>query len=351
MKKWIPVLFAALFIWNVGLKITLVSDNVSSSSSITVDVSDDVNARKYLTEVTSIVDSARASLVRIDAYTEDRAVSGNGVIYSNVDNIVYIFTPYNLVHGASYQTVTFDSGVTIDGYLIGEDFTSGLALLACYPPFSVRTMTLGNSDAVVDGQYVAAVSARRQESAAVISSFGIVSSSGMYRTSILSRIYTDMLAVDFSITEDMYGGALMNIKGEIVGILVSSPFQSITGCGYALSINEAKLVYDQLLYKGSVTRGNPGIVYREVSYMESYEKNQLDIPLDQNTGMLITHVWDEGAAQHTLKAGDVILSADGESLTTAQVFRRILYSHNPGDTVDLVFLSDGEQHSISLMLK
>ena len=62
-------------------------------------------------------------------------------------------------------------------------------------------------------------------------------------------------------------------------------------------------------------------------------------------------MWDEGAAQHTLKAGDVILSADGESLTTAQVFRRILYSHNPGDTVDLGFLSDGEQHSISLMLK
>lgn len=323
---------------------------MSSSDGNQTD-SQDINARKYLTEVTSIVDAAKMSLVRVNAYTDERMTVGNGIIYSNVDNIVYIFVPYNLVHGASYQTVTFDSGVSYDGYLIGEDFTSGLALLACYPPFSVKTMTLGNSDAVVDGQYVAAVSARRQESSAAISAFGIVSSSGMYRTSIHSRIYTDLLAVDFSITEDMYGGALMNIKGEVVGILTSHPFQGITGCGYAVGINEIKLIYDQLLYKGSVTRGNPGIVYREVSYMESYEKNQLDIPLDQSTGMLVTYVWDEGASQHTLKAGDVILSADEEELTTAQVFRKVLYSHNPGDTVDLVYLSDGEKHSISLMLK
>lgn len=351
MKKWIPALLAVLFIWNIGLTITLVSNNSGASPSATAESSEEVNARKYLSDVTSIVDSSRISLVRINSYTDERMTVGNGVIYSNVDNIVYIFVPYSLVHGASYQTVTFDSGVTIDGYLIGEDFTTGLALLACYPTFSVWTMTLGNSDTVVDGQYVAAVSARRQENAAAVSAFGIVSSSGMYRTSILSRIYTDLLAVDFSITEDMYGGALLNIKGEVVGLVTSAPFQGITGCGYAVSINEAKLVYEQLLYKGSVTRGNPGIVYREVSYMESYEKNQLDIPLDQNTGMLVTYVWDEGAAQHTLKAGDVILSADGEELTTAQVFRKVLYSHNPGDTVDLVYLSSGEQHSISLMLK
>ena len=350
MKKWIPALLAVLLVWNVALTFSLISD----SSSQIVDYAssiDEVNAKKYLSEVTSIVEASRMCLVRVNAYTDDRMNAGNGVIYSTVDNIVYIFVPYSLVHGTLSLTVTFDSGVTIDGYLIGEDFVSGLALIACYPSFSVKTLTLGNSDTVLDGQYATALSARRQESSAAICSFGIVSSSGMYRTSILSRIYTDMIALDFSIVEDMYGGALLNIKGEVIGLLCSPPFGGITGCGYAVSINEVKLIYDQLIYKGSVTRGNPGIVYREVSYMESYEKNQLDIPLDQSTGMLVTYVWDEGAAQHTLQAGDVILSADGEELTTAQAFRKVMYSHNPGDTVDLVFLSDGEKHSISMMVK
>ena len=78
---------------------------------------DEVNAKKYLSEVTSIVEASRMCLVRVNAYTDDRMNAGNGVIYSTVDNIVYIFVPYSLVHGTLSLTVTFDSGVTIDGYL------------------------------------------------------------------------------------------------------------------------------------------------------------------------------------------------------------------------------------------
>lgn len=343
-------MLTVLLVWNLGLTFTVVNMASTSEANNTDSTGEQRNA-KYLSDVSAVIESGRSAMVTLKAYYDDRTVSSNGVIYSTVDDIVYIFVPYNPVHGANSLTVTFDSGVTLDAYPVGEDFTTGLALIACYPSFSVRTQVIGNSDSVKDGQYVVALSGRKQESASALTSFGVVSSSGMYRTSILSRVYADMISMDFTVGEDMYGGALLNTKGELVGLLASQPFQGVQGCGYAVSINEAKLVYEQLRYKGSVTRGNPGIVYREVADLKSYEKNELGIPLDQSTGMLVTYVWDEGASQHTLKAGDVIMSADGEELNSAQVFRKVLYSHNPGDTLDLKFYSEGETHSVSLMLK
>lgn len=116
-------------------------------------------------------------------------------------------------------------------------------------------------------------------------------------------------------------------------------------------VNEIKLIYEQLRYKCSVTCANPGIVYREVSRMKNYEKKEKNIPLSENKGIYITYVWDEGASQHALQAGDIILSADGQDITSSDTFRKIFYLHNPGDTIDLTYLREGENRSVSLMTK
>ncbi|MGM9940792.1 MAG: S1C family serine protease [Bulleidia sp.] len=350
MKKWIPAVFTALIIWNLVLTFILgnmILNNRQNQESSNADVS----VSGYLTEVTDIVENVRGSTAVVTAVFEDHVNTGSAVVYASGEGMCYVFTPYSVVHGSQTQQITFDSGVTLDGYCVGEDFTTGLALVACSPGFTVKPMILGNSDTINDGEYVLALAGRKKENAAAYASFGVVSSTGMYRTSILSRIYTDLIVTDIDNSSELNGAALVNIRGELEGIVTSTPFQGSGDFTYAVGVNEIRMVYEQLRFKGSVTRANPGIVYREVSDLKVYERSHMNIPLDQVSGLLVTYVWDEGAAQHTLRAGDVLLKADGEELTNANVFRRILYSHNPGDTVDLTFLSDGEERTVSLMLK
>lgn len=307
--------------------------------------------KNYLTDVTSVVSENCSSLVQVTGVFEDRENTSSGITYAQADGITYVFTTYNTVHGSSSITVTFDSGKQLEGELVGEDFTSSLALVACTTSFTAHIMTPGDSDAVNDGEYVITLGARNQNHSNGQTGFGVVSSTGMFRTTILSRLYTDMIATDIKVNEGNNGGALCNIHGDLLGILVSIPFEGNEEMGYAVSVNEMKLIYDQLRYKGSVTRANPGIVYREVSKMKSYEKNEMNIPLSENTGIYVSYVWDEGASQHALQAGDIILSADGQDIASSDTFRKIVYSHNPGDTIDLTYLREGETYSVSLMTK
>ena len=350
MKKFIPAAFIVLLIWNLALTITVVS-HISDEESDNTKVEENVQVKNYLTDVTSVVSENCSSLVLVTGVFEDRENTASGITYAQVEGVTYIFTPYNTVHGSSSINVTFDSGKQLEGELVGEDFTSGLALVSCNTSFTAHVMTLGDSDAVNDGEYVITLGARNQNHSGGQTGFGVVSSTGMFRTSILSRLYTDMIATDESVNEGNNGGALCNIHGDLLGILVSTPFEGNEELGYAVSVNEMKLIYEQLRYKGSVTRANPGIVYREVSRMKSYEKNEMGIPLSENTGICVSYVWDEGASQHALQAGDIILSADGQDITSSDTFRKIVYSHNPGDTIDLTYLREGETYSVSLMTK
>ena len=332
------------------MTITFVN-HVKDDSSDGIKTEEKVQVKNYLTDVTSVVAENCSSMVQVAGTFEDRVNVASGITYAQTDGITYIFTTYNTVHGSSEIQITFDSGKQIEGQLVGEDFTSGLALVSCNTPFSAHIMMLGDSDEINDGEYVVTLASRKQENAGNMNGFGIVAQTGMYRTSILSRLYTDMIAVDESVNEGNVGGALCNIHGDLLGILVSTPFEGNTQLGYAVSVNEIKLIYEQLRYKGSVTRANPGIVYREVSKMKSYEKNELNIPLSNDTGLLITYVWDEGASQHALQNGDIIINADGQDIVSAETFRKIIYSHNPGDTIDLTYLREGETYSVSLMTK
>lgn len=343
-------MFTVLIIWNLALTFTVVN-LIGGMRDTKENMDEDIIASGYLSEVTDIVESIRSCMTVVTAVFEDHVNNGNGVVYSYSDGVCYVFTPYSVAHGCSSVSVTFDSGVTVDGYVVGDDFTTGFALVACNPKFTVKTFALGNSDAINDGEYVLAMGGRKSDHSAAFSSFGIVCSTGMYRSSILSRVYTDLVVTDIEKSSELNGAALVNIRGDLEGIVVSTPFQGSEEFTYAVGVNEMRLVFEQLNFKGSVTRANPGIVYREVSDLKTYERSQLNIPLDLSGGLLVTYVWDEGAAQHTLKAGDVLLKADGEELTGSNVFRRILYSHNPGDTVELKYMSDGEERDIALMLK
>lgn len=326
-------------------------NHISEEESDSVRTEENVQVKNYLTDVTSAVSENCSSLVEVTGIFEDRNNTASGITYAQADGITYIFTPYNTVHGSSSIAVTFDSGKKLEGEMVGEDFTSGLALISCKTSFSAHIMTLGDSDAINDGEYVISLGARNQNHSDGQTGFGIVSSTGMFRTSILSRLYTDMIETDINVNEGNNGGVLCNIHGDLLGILVNTPFEGDEGLGYAVSVNEMKLIYEQLRYKGSVTRANPGIVYREVSRMRSYEKNEMDIPLYEDTGIYVSYVWDEGASQHALQAGDIILSADGQDITSSDTFRKIVYSHNPGDTIELTYLREGETGSVSLMTK
>lgn len=170
MKKFIPAAFIVLLIWNLALIVTFVN-HISEEESDSVNTEENVQVKNYLTDVTSVVSENCSSLVKVTGFFEDRENTASGITYALADGITYIFTPY----------ITFDSGKQLEGQ----------------------------------------------------TGFGVVSSTEMFRTSILSRFYTDMIAIDTKVNEGNNGGVLCNIHGDLLGILVSTPFEGNEELGYA----------------------------------------------------------------------------------------------------------------------
>ena len=147
MKKWIVAASAVLLVWNVVLTIRIFS--LPDGKVETQTGTGEVVPVDYSSNVASVVDEVRSSIVRISGVT-----SGTGVIYAEDEDTVYVVTASEIVHGAASVDVTFDSGASAEATLVGYDEETGIAVLSAVPGFSTVAITAGDSDAVNAGEYV-----------------------------------------------------------------------------------------------------------------------------------------------------------------------------------------------------
>ncbi|NCB33546.1 MAG: serine protease, partial [Erysipelotrichia bacterium] len=212
-----------------------------------------------------------------------------------------------------------------------------------------------DSDIVQPGEYVIAIGGRRIDAGFGTVSFGVVSDSGYLQRAAEEDVpdwIVSVMECDVSVNQTNSGAPIVNLSGEAVGILSTNLTASAasSGMAYAVSGNEVKLAAEQLRLSGTVTRGYLGVFGRNISGMENYQKNALNIMLDQMDGVYVQNIVSGSPASGELAEGDIITAVDEQPVTDSASLLKLLYRHASGDLVTIAVIRSGVQQSINVSL-
>jgi Do/DeqQ family serine protease len=266
---------------------------------------------------------------------------GSGVIVT-ADG--YILTNNHVIENADEIKVETTDDRSFTAKLVGSDKASDLALLKVSAS-DLRPIALGNSEAVKVGDVVLAVGNPLGVGQTV--TMGIISAKGR-STGVGDGGYEDFLQTDAPINHGNSGGALVNTKGELVGInsQILSESGGNIGIGFAIPVNMAKNVMEQLRTKGKVTRSQLGVTVQGVTsdLAES-------LGLKDATGAIVSSVAPGSAAERAgVKRGDVIRSFNGVVVHDTNTLRNRVAEAGPGTTNELVIMRDGSEKRLSVKL-
>jgi Do/DeqQ family serine protease len=248
------------------------------------------------------------------------------------------------VDGADEIKVEVTDDRSFTAKLVGTDKASDLALLKVTAS-DLHAIAFGNSEAVKVGDVVLAVGNPLGVGQTV--TMGIISAKGR-ATSVGDGGYEDFLQTDAPINHGNSGGALVNTKGELVGInsQILSNSDGNIGIGFAIPVNMAKNVMEQLRTNGKVTRAQLGVTVQGVT-PELAES----LGLKQASGAIVSSVAPGSAAERAgVKRGDVIKSFNGVAVHDTNTLRNRVAESGPGTTSELVILRDGSEKRLSVKL-
>ena len=279
--------------------------------------------------------------------TPKRAAAGSGVIIS-ADG--YIVTNNHVVDGADELTVSLNEGSKeFSARVIGADKTTDLALIKIDGK-NLPAIQIANSDDVKVGEWVLAVGNPLGLNNTVTA--GIISAKA--RTLGANGVES-FIQTDAAINQGNSGGALVNVRGELVGInaMLASPTGSNIGYGFAIPTAIMNKVVDDLKQYGNVQRAMIGIQGNDVkSYVDNQKDNGKEIDLGTMEGIYVAKVVEDGAAEAAgLKEGDVITTIDGKKVTSFGELQGILAKKRPGDKITISYLRDKKSRNATLTLK
>ena len=254
----------------------------------------------------------------------------------------YILTNTHVIKGMTNIKVTLNDKREYPAKLIGQDEKSDVAVLKIDAK-NLPTVKIGNPDELKSGEWVAAIGAPFGFENSVTS--GIVSAKN--RT-LPDDGYMPFIQTDVAINPGNSGGPLFNLKGQVVGInsQIYSRSGGFMGISFAIPINVAMNVADQLKATGKVERGQLGVVIQEVSY--DLAKT---FGLDKPTGALVAKVLaGSPAEQGGIKVGDIIRSVNGSEVRSSSDLPMTISSLKPNQTVKLGVWRKGQMHEVEIKL-
>lgn len=291
--------------------------------------------------VVSIINKATVSNSRYLKQSVEVS-SGSGIILT-ADG--YIVTNNHVVEGANELQVTTIGGQDFTAKLIGTDSQTDLAVIKVESDQPLPYAELGDSaDLQVGDLAVAIGNPLRKELAGTVTA-GIISA--INRTMTIDNKQMTMLQTDAAINPGNSGGALLNNRGQVIGInTAKSQGYDVEGLGFAIPINEAKPVIDSIMKNGYVT-GRPIIGIGGVTVSSEMARVN-GIP----EGVYVKTISSLSAAERAgLQVGDVIIKCEGEEVKTIDDINKIRDQHKPGDTITMTVDRNGRQMSISLTLQ
>lgn len=278
--------------------------------------------------------------------TPKRTATGSGVIIS-ADG--YIVTNNHVVDGADELTVTLNDNKEYSARIIGADKTTDLALIKIDGK-NLPAITIANSEDIKIGEWVLAVGNPLGLNNTVTA--GIVSAKAR---SLGANGVESFIQTDAAINAGNSGGALVNTRGELVGInaMLYSQTGSYSGYGFAIPTAIMNKVVDDLKKYGTVQRAMIGIQGGDVkNYVDSQKDQGKDVDLGTMEGIYVDKVVDDGAAAEAgIESGDVIVAADGQKVTKMAELQEIIAKKRPGDKISLTYLHNKKKETKTLTLK
>lgn len=266
--------------------------------------------------------------------------AGSGVIFT-ADG--YIITNAHVVEGAQQITVKLNDGTTYNATLVGSDSQSDIAVIKI-DATGLTPAVLGDSDTIAIGETAIAVG--NPSNLGVTSTDGIISA--LNRSVTVEGNTMNLIQTSAAISPGNSGGGLFNSKGELIGIVnAKNADENAEGLGFAIPINTAKAVTQDLIENGYVT-GRPALGITVVSITDAQTAMQYGV---STLGAYVQSVSEgSGAANAGMKVGDRIVSVGTKTVTTATDVTNALQDYTAGDTVQVQVDRGGELITLNVVL-
>jgi Do/DeqQ family serine protease len=269
---------------------------------------------------------------------------GSGVILSDDG---FIVTNNHVVQDADKIEVTLNDKRTFTADIIGTDPSSDLALIKIEAK-NLPYIPFGNSDDVKIGEWVLAVGNPFNLTSTVTA--GIVSAKAR-NINILGTegAIESYIQTDAAVNRGNSGGALVNIKGELIGInaAIASHSGNYEGYSFAIPVNIVKKVTNDIMKYGDVQRAYIGVNIREIDAAFAEKEGLKDVK-----GVYVAELTEDGAAKNAgIHTGDVIISIEGGDVNSTSELLEIVGQHSPGDKVNLLIRRDNKELTIPVVLK
>ncbi len=272
--------------------------------------------------------------------------TGSGVIISDDG---YIVTNNHVVQEAEFIEVTLNDRRTFEARIIGTDPTTDLAVIKIEAS-DLPYILYGNSDNVRIGEWVLAVGNPFNLTSTVTA--GIVSAKARNINILVNPEGTaieSFIQTDAAVNRGNSGGALVNLRGELIGInaAIASGTGYYTGYSFAIPVNIVKKVVDDFLIYGAIQRAFIGVSIREIDGRFAREEG-----IEEVRGVYVAGVSDNSAAKAAgIKDGDIILSVNGTKVNTTSELLEIIGVHRPGDEVSLIVRRNNRDREIPVVLR
>jgi len=315
-----------------------------------------VNITDVDTAITSAVQHVGPAVVTVVAtipgqqtffgYSGGSTSSGSGVFISSDG---YILTNNHVIEGARQLQAIFADGSQQDASLVGTDQYSDLAVLKISGTVPA-TANLGNSDALNPGETVIAIGSPLGDFKNTVT-VGVVSATGRSIDTGSGYSIDSLIQTDAAINQGNSGGPLVNLAGEVIAIntliIRSSGSGTVAeGLGFAIPINTARFVSEQLIQKGYVSRPYLGITWQPITPRVAAIYN---LPVEY--GAYITDVTRNSPADEAgLQVGDIIIGIGQTSLDDTHAYINTLFQYSAGETVTLTLMRNGKQIEVQVTL-
>ncbi|MFQ3547832.1 MAG: Do family serine endopeptidase, partial [Termitinemataceae bacterium] len=270
---------------------------------------------------------------------------GSGIIVRKAGSTYYVLTNNHVAGSASEISITMNDGREFKSKLVGKDERKDLALISFESKEQFSVAVLGNSDDVKVGDWAIAVGSPLGLTSSV--TMGIVSAIG--RTGGPAGNINDFIQTDAAINQGNSGGALVNIRGEVIGIntWIASPSGGSVGLGFSIPINNAKRAIDDFITKGQVKYGWLG-----VSLIDVDKDISTELGLKERKGALVSQIFmNSPADKGGILPGDFIVRLNGREMRNRDQLVLAVGDLKAGETASFVVIRNGKEQTITVKIE
>lgn len=320
-KYFLIILIILLLIWN-GILTFIVIDSFDNSKTIV----NEQTVSGFSTDFTNIINKTKSSVVSIETLTSNQT----GFIYKVDDNIAYVVSTYHGIENNNIIRLTLANDSSFEGTLVGYDPFLDVSVISFETPYELNTIKVGNNELLKDGEFVINIGTSNNSQFITNTKLGMVSNrficikNDIKYENINYSYYLDAICLSSDVKEGYSGSPIINMNGETIGMITMSNNENV----YGNTINELKIVADNIINEIENEKINLGICGEYIGNLELYEKNSLNLYFDITSGYYVSNVMLDSIGNRIgILAGDVIDSINDNKIVSQTDMLKVLYSN------------------------